>query len=127
MTQEQDRTERQGWLEALRPDQVTRARLRAAILERAAPLLAERREEGWLGVAAGWSARLAPVAAAAALLFGWLAYDAGRSTQPEPAASVRAETLVEPGDQVPPELLTSGDAPSADRVLAAALQRGAGR
>lgn len=127
MTQEQDRTERQGWLEALRPDQVTRARLRAAILERAAPLLAERREEGWLGVAAGWSARLAPVAAAAALLFGWLAYDAGRSTQPEPAASVRAESLVEPGDQAPPELLTSGDAPSADRVLAAALQRGAGR
>lgn len=127
MTQDHDRRERQGWLDALRPDQVTRARLRAAILERAAPLLAERRDEGWLGVAAGWSGRLAPLAAAAALVFGWLAYDAGRPAEPEPAASVRAEGLVEPGEQAPPELLTSGNAPSADRVLAAALQRDAGR
>lgn len=121
MTQDQRDAGDGDWLDALRPDQVTRARLRAAILERAAPLLEERREAGWLGVAAGWSGRLAPVAAVAALFFGWLAYDAGQRA-PRSASSVQAEELVRPGEQAPPELLTAGEAPSVDRVLAAALE-----
>ena len=58
------------WLAPLRPDDVARARMRSAVLERAGPWL-ERRRAGSVRELAGEAAlRLAPLAAAAVLLFG---------------------------------------------------------
>lgn len=60
------------WLEPLRPDEVTSARLRRSVAEAARPLLEARREDWW-DVASGWAGLLTPVAAMLVLVFAGLA------------------------------------------------------
>lgn len=111
-----------GWLAPLRPDEVARARMRRAILQAAAPILAARRPASWWDVAAGWSGLAAPIAAAIALLFAWLAYDAS-PPRPEPERA-EMEALVRPSLQTaPPALLLDRSEPSRDGVLEATLRR----
>lgn len=68
--------DRPRWLDMLLPDQVTAARLRRAILDAAAPLLAGRRDS-WFDVASDWATLLTPVAAALTLIFAGLAVRQG--------------------------------------------------
>lgn len=68
--------DRPRWLDILLPDQVTAARLRRAILDAAAPLLAGRRDS-WFDVASDWATLLTPVAAALTLIFAGLAVRQG--------------------------------------------------
>ncbi|MFW6084450.1 MAG: hypothetical protein ACODAA_04495 [Gemmatimonadota bacterium] len=89
------------WLESLRPDDVTAARLRREITSAAGPLLDARREDWW-DVASGWAGLLTPVAAVLALVFAGLALSQGADGRTvaavdlEPAADVvealRSET-----------------------------------
>lgn len=64
------------WLESLRPDDVTAARLHRRITSAARPLLDARREDWW-DVASGWAGLLTPVAAVLALVFAGLALSQG--------------------------------------------------
>ena len=61
-----------NWLEALRPDAITGARLKRSIADAAAPLL-KARQVTWWEVASDWASLLTPVAAAAAVLFAGFA------------------------------------------------------
>lgn len=124
------------WLEPLRPDDVSRARMRSAVLERARPWLERRRAASTWELAEAAARRLAPLAACAVLLFGWMAHRADpppiaadRPLAPEPAAvrtgasNVAVEELVRSTrPQGPPAVLTSASAPSRDLVLAATLR-----
>lgn len=108
-----------GWLEPLRPDSVTRARMRRDILVRAAPLLEARRPIVWQEIAAGWSSTLVPLAAALIVVFAGLAYNASRAaetTLAERAPNYGLEELVAPGDR-PPDVLTSAREPDSDVLL----------
>lgn len=111
------------WLEPLRPDDLSRARMRRAIARRAAPIL-QRRNVVWSDVASGWASRLAPLAVAVLLLFGWIAWRA-EPVETRQAASLDAEALIrrDTADS-PPRVLTSDDAPSADAILASAVYGG---
>lgn len=116
-----------SWLEPLRPDDVARARIRGAVDRRAAPLLRHRRRHAVVRTAASLARMLAPLAAAAVLLFGWVAH---RATPPAPGPAVaerpvQVEELVRSRNGVPPAMLTSASAPSSDLVLEATLQPGA--
>jgi hypothetical protein len=81
------------WLDALRPDDVTSARLRRSVLEAAEPLLEQRRDDWW-DVASRWAGLLTPIAAVLALVFGGLALrqeagiDSAAMAVTEPAADV---------------------------------------
>lgn len=68
--------DRPRWLDILLPDEVTAARLRRAILDAAAPLLAGRRDS-WFDVASDWATLLTPIAAALTLIFAGLAVRQG--------------------------------------------------
>lgn len=117
-----------GWLEALRPDALTRRRIRRDVMERARPLLAARRPARAWEVAAGWADVLVPVAAVASVLFTVVALQIGeRAMGP---AQVRAtggqgvhieELLADPTASEPPPLLTRRDQPDLDGVLEAAI------
>ena len=92
-----------GWLEALRPDDVTRARLRRVIFRDAGPLLAARRESLFDAVS-DWATILSPVAAAVTLVFAGLALK--QAANPEASAQLEArapavEDLVGPGEVLP--------------------------
>lgn len=115
-----------SWLAPLRPDDVTRARIRSDVLRRAEPLLRRRRRDAVLRTAASLARVVAPMAAAAALLFGWVAHEASPPT-PGPAVAerpVQVEELVRERDGAPPAMLTSASAPSTDLVLQATLRPG---
>ena len=109
-------------LEALRPDDVARRRMRRAIHAGATRLLRKRRRRAWEEVAAGWATILAPLAALLAVAFAGLAY---RATAPAPSTSstpVTVEELAGPGDPDEPfGYLTESDEPSTDRVLTAVI------
>jgi len=60
------------WLEPLRPDEITRARLKRSIANAAEPILSAR-QLTWWEVASDWASLLTPVAAALAVLFAGLA------------------------------------------------------
>lgn len=133
-----------AWLAPLRPDDVSRARMRAAIEERAEAWLEGRRAGSVWDVAEEAARRLAPLAAAAVLLFGWMAHRAERETLavgsgvaveepvrpagdgPLPARSdVAVEELLRAtrGPAAgPPAMLTAASAPSQDLVLEATLR-----
>lgn len=119
------------WLEPLRPDDVTRRRVRSGIMRSAAPLLEARRQEAWWGLA-GWTSTLVPVAAAAALFFMWLATSVAPDQAPETNPTAAAydtvadsiELIVGPGGATPPRVLTAEQAPSPDAVLTAAVYEG---
>jgi hypothetical protein len=74
-------TEWPAWLEALRPDELARQRLRSRIMAQAEPLLAARRALTWDEVASRWALLLVPAAAAVTLLFGGLALRTGPRTE----------------------------------------------
>ena len=54
------------WMRALRPDELTRRRMKRAILDEALPLLTARRDS-WFDAVADWATILSPVAAAIAV------------------------------------------------------------
>ena len=90
------------WLRALRPDELTRRRMRRAILDEALPLLTARRDT-WFDAVADWATILSPVAAAITLIFAGLALrQAGSAELSETIASAPAvEELVRPGETLP--------------------------
>lgn len=113
-----------GWLEPLRPDDVTRGRLRTEILAAAAPLL-RARADSWQQIAAGWSSVLVPLAAAIALFFGALAYQAARGEETatvEVAESTEWEPLLGPAPDSPPAFLTGAREPSREAVFTAVIE-----
>ncbi len=113
------------YLEPLRPDELTRRRLRRNVMA-AAGALFERRPLSWLDVTASWSAALAPLAAGLLVAAGVLLYRSSLPDAPElvadpdpvPVGLVRS--LV-PDDEAPPALLIDLVEPSRDAVLTAAL------
>ncbi len=114
------------YLEPLRPDEMTRHRLRRSVLA-AAEALMQRRAASWFEVTAGWSSVLAPLAAGLLVVFGTLAY---RASAPEGVDAVAIEPALEPLELVPslapdaeapPALLIGFEEPSRDALLAAAL------
>lgn len=90
------------WLRALRPDELTRHRMRRAILDEAAPLLAARRDN-WFDAVAEWATILSPVAAAVTLVFAGLALrQAGTADMSETfVAAPAVEELARHGEVVP--------------------------
>lgn len=117
------------WLEPLRPDPLSRRRIRQNVMERARPLLAGRRPERAWEVAAGWADVLVPVAAVASVLFLVVAQQSGGGAL-GPAASVETaerqgvrieELLADPGQTEPPTLLTRSTQPDLDGLLEAAI------
>ena len=90
------------WLRALRPDELTRRRMRRAILDEALPLMTARRDS-WFDAVADWASILSPVAAAITLIFAGLALrQAGVDELPETIASAPAvEELVRPDETLP--------------------------
>ena len=90
------------WLRTLGPDELTRRRMRRAILDEALPLLGARRNS-WPDMVAEWATILSPVAAAVTLIFAGLALrQAGSAAVAEDLASAPAvEELVRPGDVLP--------------------------
>ena len=105
------------WLRALRPDDVTRRRIRRAILGEALPLLAARRDS-WLDAVADWATILSPVAAAVTLIFAGLALRQAGSTDPaEGLASAPAvEDLIRPENALP-SAFGRDSVPDLDEVL----------
>ena len=108
------------WLEGLRPDDLTSARLRSSIVQAGAPLLEARRDDWW-DVASRWAGLLTPVAAVLVLVFG------GLVLRGEMAGEPLALTAVEPAPDLV-ELLHSEAAPAgfsefdtSDDVVFAAL------
>jgi len=121
-----NQTEWPEWLEKLRPDDVTSARLHGSILGAAEPLLAARRDEWW-EVASRWAGLLIPVAAALALVFG------GVAIRGAPEAETLGLAVLEPTPDVV-ELLRAESTPAGfsefatnDDVVFAALGEAARR
>ncbi|MDE2878008.1 hypothetical protein [Candidatus Palauibacter soopunensis] len=117
-----------GWaeyLEPLRPDELTRRRLRRNVMAAAEALFA-RRPLSWLDVTASWSAALAPLAAGLLVAAGVLLYRISLPDAPEfvvdpdptPVGLVRS---LAPDAEAPPALLIDLAEPSRDAVLTAAL------
>jgi hypothetical protein len=82
------------WLEGLRPDDFTSARLRSSIVQAAEPLLEARRDDLW-DVASRWAGLLTPVAAALVLVFGGLALRGGVSGESPALTDGETPDLVE--------------------------------
>ncbi len=118
-----------AWLAPLRPDQVTRSRMRRVIMDSASPLLAANRTRAWEDVAAHWSTLLAPAAAAVAIAFGGLAYSASVPSSvalaPEPRPASVEDLVVLAAPDGPPVLLTAESEPSNDHLFAAVMLQGA--
>lgn len=113
-------------LEALRPDDLARRRMRRAIRAGATGLLRARRRQAWQEVAAGWATILAPLAALLAVAFAGLAYRAAApataTATTAPSTPVTVEELAGPGEGGEPfGYLTGTDEPSTDRVLTAVI------
>jgi len=114
-----------AYLEPLRPDEMTRHRIRRHVLAAAGTI--ETRAQSWFDVTAGWSSVLAPLAAGLLVVFGTLAYRAAGSDGEEPiAASLVGPTpdlvpSLAPDAEAPPALLIDMAEPSRDAVLTAAL------
>lgn len=113
-----------AWLEALRPDEASRARMREAIPARAASILEARRLASWHEVAAGWAGMLVPIAAVLLLFFGGLAYQAGPGAVAAPRATpVTLEALLDEGDpDAELGVLAASVEPSADWALATVIR-----
>ena len=91
------------WLESLRPDDVTSARMHRSVMEAAAPLLDARREDWW-AVASSWARVLIPAAAVVTIVCGSLA------VRDEPAVTVAASETEPSADVV--DALRSETAPA---------------
>jgi hypothetical protein len=92
-----------AWIRALGPDDLTKRRMRRAIMDEARSILASR-QDSWIDAVADWAAILSPIAAAVTLIFAGLALrQAGDTAIPETVATAPAlEELVHPGETVPP-------------------------
>ena len=113
------------YLEPLRPDELTRRRLRRGVMAAAEALL-ERRPLSWLDVTAGWSVALAPLAAGLVVAAGVLLYRLSVPAAPDFAGDSNAEPTglihsLAPDAEAPPHLLIDFVEPSRDAVLTAAL------
>lgn len=120
-----------SWLEALRPDEVTKRRLHKQVMARAESML--RPDRSWSEVTAGWSSVLTPLAAGLAVAFGMLAYRASIATPGDSiaTANVAAEELtleaheiqplLGPDDAAPPALLIEENELNREAVLLAAF------
>ncbi|MCY3699518.1 MAG: hypothetical protein OXH46_07780 [Gemmatimonadetes bacterium] len=113
------------YLEPLRPDELTRRRLRRNVMA-AAEALFQRRPLSWLDVTASWSAALAPLAAGLLVAAGVLLYRISAPDAPELAAEPDAAPVglvrsLAADAEAPPELLIDLAEPSRDAVLTAAL------
>lgn len=128
MTNAKDRDrDWKSWLEPFRPDDVARARIRSAVAREAGPRLRRRRRNALWRTAGSLARIVAPAAAAAVLMFGWVAHEASAPAATGPVAadrSVQVEELVRAADGAPPAMLTSASAPSRDLVLEATLRPG---
>lgn len=91
MRRKQTNRKGQAWLESLQPDDVSRRRMRRAIMDRARPIL-ERREADWYDVAAAWATILAPIAAMITLIFMGIALQASDRPGETATAVVPVET-----------------------------------
>lgn len=114
-----------AYLEPLRPDELTRRRLRRSVMAAAEALL-ERRPLSWLDVTASWSAAVAPLAAGLLVAAGLLLYRISAPDMPELAADAEPEPIglvrsLAPDAEAPPALLIDLAEPSRDAVLTAAL------
>ncbi len=98
---------RRAWTDALRPDALTRARVRRAVREAAGPLLRARRPTWW-EVASDWASLLTPVAAAAAVVLAAIALREPAAPGPgrSYAEATRLEDLVgwDAGEELPAAL-----------------------
>lgn len=105
------------WMRALRPDELTRRRMKRAILDEALPLLTARRDS-WFDAVADWATILSPVAAAVTLIFAGLALrQAGSADLSDTIASAPAvEELVRPGETLP-SAFGSDSVPDLDAVM----------
>lgn len=117
-------------MEPLRPDEGARARIRSRIRAELRGVPARPpgggMEEAW-GVAEDWARHLVPLAAAAALLLGWMAARATAPVPPVPAAdrAVAVEELVHPDTSgAIPELLISPTEPDDERLVSAVMYGG---
>lgn len=124
MSRDQKNSERRiwpAWVQPLRPDQMSRRRLKKAVLSAAGPML-RARERSWQDVTGRWAAVLAPIAAGLTILFAGLAYSASRT---EPEARVEVFDLdplvLQPMNDAPPTLLTSTLEPSMEGILTATI------
>ena len=125
------RQEWPSWLEALRPDEVTRRRLHKQVMMRAEAML--RRDRSWSDVTAGWSSILTPLAAGLAVAFGVLAHRASIDSSSETVAVVDAQVeqrtfesheiqpLLGPDDAAPPAILIEESELDREAVLLAAF------
>ncbi len=91
-----------AWLQTLRPEELTRLRMRRRVVSEARPLLMAR-QDSWYDAVAEWATILSPVAAAVTLIFAGLALRQAGSVDPaEPVATALAvEELARPGDALP--------------------------
>ncbi len=105
------------WLRVLRPDELTRRRMRRAIFDEALPLLTARRDS-WFDAVADWATILSPIAAAVTLIFAGLALrQPGNAELPETIASAPAvEELVRPGETLPSAFGRDSE-PDLDQVM----------
>ncbi len=112
-----------AWLQPLRPDPLTRERLRRRIVAEAAAVLRAREAGSWLSVADRWTTLLLPLAAALALTFAALAQ---RASAPVELAErpPTVEQLLQPSQlDGPPALLIAATEPGIDDILSAAVAR----
>lgn len=111
--------DRPGWLDSMRPDEVTAARLRNAILDAARPLLAGRRDSWW-DVASNWATLLTPIAAVLTLVFAGLAIRQGvPADEPGVHRSVSSDVVEPLRLDVVPAGFTTERTSDADIVFAA--------
>ena len=113
------------YLEPLRPDQLTRGRLRRNVLSAAEALL-ERRPLSWIDITASWSAALTPIAAGLLVAAGVLVYRVSDTASSQVVAEAGQEPVelvrsLAPDAEAPPALLIDLAEPSRDAVLTAAL------
>jgi len=122
-------TERGGrwpdWLLSLRPDQLTRERMRRRIVDEAGAVLRARRTGSWWAVADRWTTRLLPLAAALALVFAGLARWASQTPSVVDMPPTVAELLQSANPNGPPAVLTSATEPGLDQLLNAAVNHDA--
>lgn len=109
------------WLLSLRPDQLTRERMRRRIVGEAALVLRARRSGSWWLVADRWTTRLLPLAAALALVFAGMARRASHIATIADLPPTVDELLQSANPNGPPAVLTAATEPGLDQLLSAAV------
>ena len=113
--------ERPGWLDSLKPDELSRERLRRHVLAEAAVILRARRAGNWWSVADRWTTRLLPLAAALALVFAGMAQWVSQLPAVAEMPPTVDELLRSANPNGPPDVLISATEPGLDQLLSAAV------